>query len=436
MSWTWPPWWITGLWCVWVFQAAWCAYNLGHALRRVRNQGKRPPDQQIEHTPPAVIIVPIKGVDAQFDQHVASLLSQDYPAYRVIFVVGSEDDPAWQRLEHAIDEHEPSQPGCTAAELRVAGPAEDTGQKVHNLLHALTGVTEADEVVVFADADAVPDSRWLARMTWPMCKRRIGVTTGYRWLVPSDGRLASRIGSVINASVATLAGPDRRNHVWGGSAAIRRGTLEQCRLIDYWRGAISDDYQMTRAVRRETDQRVYFVARCLVGSPVGLDWSGLFSFGRRQYLITRIYAPGVWLIALLGTGLYTAGFISALAGLITGHMPALLPIAMVYFFDWVRARTRRVVVGEVFGQTMVNQLRPAFVLERWATPLWMAIHLLIVLSSAWGRRITWAGIVYEMRGRQDVRILNRAAEPTVHTRGPGSDAASAPHADDLTGHPG
>jgi hypothetical protein len=189
-------------------------------------------------------------------------------------------------------------------------------------------------------------------------------------------------------------------------------------------------------VRRETDQRVYFVARCLVGSPVCFDWASLLAFGRRQYLITRIYSPGVWLIALAGTGLYTAGFVSAVIGLITGYLAALLPILMVYVFDGIRARLRRSVVDQAFRENTAEALGSTFMLERWATPLWMGIHLLIVLSSAWGRRIRWSGIEYEMRGRQDVRILWRDDAP-VHSAGNGfTDSPNISGEDDPAGHPG
>ena len=52
-------------------------------------------------------------------------------------------------------------------------------------------------------------------------------------------------------------------------------------------------------------------------------------------------------------------------------------------------------------------LRRAMALDRWATPLWMAVHALCVWTGALGRRITWAGITYELRRRQDVRIVKR-----------------------------
>ena len=42
---------------------------------------------------PVSVILPIKGVDDDTQANVHALLSQDYPEYRLIFAVESEDDP-------------------------------------------------------------------------------------------------------------------------------------------------------------------------------------------------------------------------------------------------------------------------------------------------------------------------------------------------------
>jgi cellulose synthase/poly-beta-1,6-N-acetylglucosamine synthase-like glycosyltransferase len=352
-----------------------------------------------------VVIVPVKGVDDRLEAHLQALRQQDYPRYRLVFVVESKEDPAYAVLERLVNEAGPQPAGtCQSIALYVAGRADRGGQKVHNLEHALRQLGEDDEAVAFADADAVPDEYWLGRLMQPLGKPDVGASTGYRWLVPQDERLSSRVGSVLNASVATLLGPARRNMVWGGSAAMLRSTLEEGDLESLWEGTLSDDCQMTRAVSR-TGRRVYFVARCLVASPVSMTWGRLFEFGRRQYLIMRVHHPRVWLAGLFGTGLYVGGWISAIAALAGGVLWALPVMAVVYLGDRQRGRMRRQVVKEVFDQSTVRQLAGVDGLERWATPLWMAVHLLIVVSSAVGRRITWAGITYELRGPQDVRVV-------------------------------
>ncbi|NBC10395.1 MAG: hypothetical protein GVY24_01495, partial [Planctomycetes bacterium] len=268
---------------------------------------------------------------------------------------------------------------------------------------------DGDEVVVFADADAVPDGRWLGRMVWPLRKRSIGATTGYRWLVPTDGALASCLASALNAQVSTLLGPDRRNHAWGGSMGVARQTLEEADLVGHWRGALSDDYQFTRAIRG-TGRRLYFVMRCLIASPASFTWRRLLEFGRRQYLITRVHAPGIWWIGLVGTSLYLGALgsvVGAAAWQCAGWGWGLVALGLVDVADHLRARRREAVVREVFGRATARRLDGALRLERHATPLVMAVHWLIMVSSAFGRTIRWAGVTYRLRGRQRVAVLGR-----------------------------
>jgi cellulose synthase/poly-beta-1,6-N-acetylglucosamine synthase-like glycosyltransferase len=396
-----------GVWVVWVLQALWGWQNACKFRQLARSQGDRRGGRPMHYDPPAVVVVPVKGADEGLLDHLAGLTDQDYRQYRVACVVESADDPAYPILQDFAERYHPTpEVGCRSITVLIAGLAERGSQKVHNQLAALAQLDPTDEVIVFADADAVAHSQWLGRLVIPLKKKQYGVTTGYRWLVPSDGHLASRLASVMNASVATLGGPKRWNLAWGGSMAIRRDVAEQVRLVDHWRGALSDDYQMTRAVR-QSGLQVYFVARSMIPSPVRFTWASLLRFGRRQYMITRLYAPLIWLTALGGHALYTLGTVTALIVLAMGNLAPLLPLALVYLFDHQRARTRQDAASLVFEESVTDALRPAFTLERWATPLWMGLHLLIVLSSALGRTIRWAGITYFMRRRQDVRITSR-----------------------------
>ncbi len=396
------------VWALWGLQALWCWYNVNLFLRRTRKQGIRQDDKPLEvYTPPAAVIVPVKGADDRFDEHIAALTGQDYPGYRVLFVVEGEADPAYAQLTR----WKASRPtDGVRVDVVVAGLAEGEGQKVHNQLRALEALEPGDEVVVFADADAVPDGKWLGRLVWRLRRPKVAATTGYRWLVPTDGRLASRLGSAMNAQVATLLGPDRRNHAWGGSMAMRRQTLEAADLVGHWRGALSDDYQFTRAARR-TKGRLYFQMRCLVASPAAFSWARLFEFGRRQHLITRVYAPGVWLIGLIGTSLYLAGLVTAVAAAVgpwRGWGWGVGALAVVMVADRFRGGRREAVVREIFDASVARRIEPALRLERWATPLVMAVHWLIIVSSAWGRTVRWSGVTYRVRGRQRVQIIARA----------------------------
>jgi len=399
---------LIALWVLWALIALWCWYNVNLFVRRMRKQGVYPDGTAEAEQPDAVVIVPIKGIDAGLDEHVRGLANQRYRRYRLLFVVESEDDPAYAALQPYLRTGGEGE-SLTSIRLIVAGRASRGGQKVHNQLAALRALEPNDQAVVFADADAVPDELWLWRLATFLRRNQVGVTTGYRWFVPTDPTMPSRLLSVLNSSIATLLGPSRRNFAWGGSMAFRRDELPEQQVIENFDGALSDDYQLTRTCR-EQGRRVYFVMRCLVASPVSTTWGKLLEFGRRQYVITRIHAPAIWMVGWLSTTVYTAAWLAALAAIamqVGGWGWALTAMGVVYLADIGRAGRRASAVREAFDHETAAKLRGAMLLDRWATPLVMAVHAVIIWSSAIGRTITWAGVRYRMRGRREVEIVER-----------------------------
>ena len=163
----------------------------------VRRETSRPiPDFH----PFVSVIAPGRGLEHGLAENVRSLLMQDYPAYEVLFVFDREDDPAANVVNNGF-----SQIGRTI----IAGPATDSGQKVHNLRVAVTRIDPKSEILVFVDTDARPASDWLRNLVAPLADETLGAATGYRWFIPEKGGIASRLRGVWNASVASALGSDR-----------------------------------------------------------------------------------------------------------------------------------------------------------------------------------------------------------------------------------
>src|SRR5438094_873681 len=94
------------------------------------------------------VFCPCKGIDPEFEKNVRSVIDQDYPNYEVLFIVESEDDPAYSKLR-GLDQ-----------KVLVAGRATGQGQKVHNLTYAVRHAG-APDVYVFCDSDARFPRGWL-----------------------------------------------------------------------------------------------------------------------------------------------------------------------------------------------------------------------------------------------------------------------------------
>ncbi len=244
------------------------------------------------HRPRTALIIPCKGIDARFAANMRSFFEQDYGNYHLLFVVEDESDPAYRELL-ALKDKLISRSHALDVQILVAGPSQSSSQKIHNLLHALDHLPADSEVLAFADSDVCVHQDWLQRLVHPLYLPKRGATTGYRWFVPAAPNAATLAASAINAAVAQFLGNSLFNQAWGGSMAIRGEEFHRLGLREIWSETLSDDLSLSRAVRR-AGLRIMFVPECLVASFESFTWPRLCEFGRRQFLITRVYAPGAW----------------------------------------------------------------------------------------------------------------------------------------------
>src|ERR1043165_7128282 len=101
----------------------------------VRRETSRPlPDFQ----PFVSVIAPGRGLEPGLLDNLRPLVAQDYPRYEVLFVFDALDDPALEIVKE-----------LKATRTIIAGPATDSGQKVHNLRVAVKEVDPQSEVLVF-----------------------------------------------------------------------------------------------------------------------------------------------------------------------------------------------------------------------------------------------------------------------------------------------
>jgi hypothetical protein len=302
--------------------------------------------------------------------------------------------------------------------LIVAGIATRGGQKVANLLAALAAITPRDEIVVFTDADTLPDPGWLRRVVSSLVDSPFGAVTGYRWMVPIDGGSSSAVVAAANTSVVTLPRlPAPFNLCWGGTVALWRETLEKIEIEDYWRGAVSDDLQMTRALH-DHDVEFFSPFENLLLSPVAFDWKSAFAFGIRQYRLLFLHFPVVWCIAALLLVTPVASCVFAILQACAGSPIAVAMLVLALVCGEIRFRGRRRIAATLFGLEPAGFTGMTARVERWMRPLWFAFHAACLAASPWSRKISWAGIDYVLHGPRDVEIVRRSPrepEPSAAT---------------------
>ncbi len=359
-------------------------------------------------TPLATVFMPLRGRDEGLRENVAAIFAQHYPSFEIIFVADRADDPALAVIEEARRLFTAA--AGPAMQVVIAGDAIDRGQKVHNLSIAVRRAQRTSEVFVFVDSDARPGKEWLRSLVAPLRNEVVGAATGYRWFVPVRGGIASHLRSVWNAAIASALGPDgKKNFCWGGATAVRRSTFEACKVTDYWRGTVSDDFAMTRACH-DANLTIKFVPQCLVGSFEYCSIRELLEFTTRQLKITRAYATHLWKSVFLGSVIFVITFFGGIAFVIwraalgLSFATPIVLLAGIFAMGAMKSYFRFRTVAAVVGARGTPAAVPALAhMTLW--PLASALYLYNAVAAAFSRRIRWRGITYELKSANETVII-------------------------------
>lgn len=361
-----------------------------------------------EFTPLVSVFVPCRGLDEGLRENIEAIFQQDYPSFEIVFVTDSRDDPALRVIDEARQSFT-GEAGPTM-QLVIAGPATDSGQKVYNLRVAVAEADRQSEVFVFVDTDARPSAHWLRLLVAPLRDQSIGATTGYRWFVPIKGALASHLRAAWNSSIASALGAaEKKNFCWGGSTAIRRETFQDCKVIEYWQGTVSDDFALTRALH-ESDRPIKFVPQCLTPSFEDCSWRELIEFTNRQIKITRAYAAHLWKGVLFGSAIFVLVFFGGIALVVArafvglSFATPLLILLFIFAMGATKAHLRLRAVTMAINDQRIKSLRTTLA-HVFLWPFASLLYLCNALAALVSRRITWRGISYELKSASETVII-------------------------------
>ena len=380
-------------------------YSLWQGLEWLKMARRRLSARAGLYAPRVALICPVKGIEDDLESNLLALTHFDYPQYEIFFPIATAEDPAYGVLERVASASK------RPVHIVRAGRAFDCSDKVHNLTAAIGQVDEQFEVLVFADSDGRPPRQWLARLVAPLAEDNVGAATTFRWLFPKRRGFWSALAAAWNASAATYLGEHRRNFCWGGGTALKRQRFQELRILDSWRGAVSDDFVITRALQNY-GLFIAFVPECLVPSPCSFDVKSFLEFTNRQLVITRIYAPRLWRTALISHLFYCATILTGMASWVMSSMTGLPSVQFLVLasippiFAAVRGVLRLVAALE-----LLPDLREQLLNEGWVwvllAPLVPFVYVYNSLAALFTRKITWRGVRYELVSPFRTRIIAR-----------------------------
>lgn len=377
-------------------------------------------------TPFVTVIAPCRGLDDGLEQNLTALLTQEFPAYEVIFVVDEAKDLAMPVIERVSTESGSAEATIVSTgngsdrgsrhttspitKLIIAPKAVGCAQKIANLREAVLHADDRSQAFVFVDSDARPSPEWLRTLVVPLANESVGAATGYRWFISKNPTLASEIRSVWNASIASALGRNSNsNFCWGGSTAIRRDVFERIDMREKWAGTLSDDFALTR-VMNEAQLPIVFVPQALTASVEDCSWAELLEFTTRQMKITRVYMTKLWVMSMIGSAVFNAVMIAAflIAILSTNAIAVFVSIATLILVSafsigksWLRLKAVKL--------TLPNY-EAGLKLQFWPhVTLWLftpSLFLYNSLAAAFSRRLKWRGITYELKSPTETVIIS------------------------------
>jgi hypothetical protein len=358
--------------------------------------------------PPVVVIVAVKGHEPEFDEMLVRLFEQNYPTFRAIFAVESEADAAVPVIAN-----------CRAlapdrVELVIAGESIDEGQKTTNLIAAISHLRRTDEIVVFADADIWPDRDWLQRLVEPLVEGRAEIVSGFPWLIVKDGKLSSYVLTALAMTVVTIPRVPILNAAWGGSTAMLRQSFQALDMAANWRGCLSDDLQLTN-VAAEAGYTIAAPREVLLRTAIRTNgYQDVIAEARRWYLLVRIHLPEAYWITVIGMSFGALGWLVSLLGTLALRSEYASILLAAVALSILRTLGRARLVVRLWGGKGFAENLPYLLVDWLIAPLAMLVSAVCGWSALFMRRTTWSGTTYELRGPQDVTVIERARPATVN----------------------
>ena len=343
-----------------------------------------------------VLFVPCRGHDVGLAQNLTALFEQDHEDYEIRFLVETPDDPVCRTIQRVAARY-PDR----LSRIVFTGEATRCSQKVHNLLRGTETLADNVKYLAFADSDARPRPHWLRALVNRLGSDQVGAATGYRWFVPMRATVPNLLVTSVNASLGMLFGRGNPNIVWGGSWAIRRDRFEELGIRRAWEGKLNDDLVVTHIMRRAR-LRVEYEPACAVASPIDFSLTQMIDFARRQYFQARFYLPNFWRAGLLLTTFsLTAFYVSLVATIVawqSGSAIAWLPtlVVMTLYTSWGYRGLYRVWLTQELFPDYRQQLRATRLLDIFGGPVAALANWLIFAGTAFGHRLVWREIHYEL----------------------------------------
>lgn len=399
---------------------------LGSGPRLEQSHGSRV-DQDGEgnangsYSPPAAIILCLKGADESLADCLMGIIGQDYPDFQLNIVIHSQADPAVKIVEEFFSNLK-FKPKIHYLE----SPLETCSLKCSAISQAVRALSKRFAVVAFIDDDAVVDQYWLSDLVTPLQDASIGATTGNRWYSPTDVSLGAFVRKIWNA--AAVVQMQRYDIAWGGSLAIRKDVIDSCQLLGAWEKSFCEDTSLAPVLQKKK-LRLHRVANLVVENREPISFWQNFHWVSRQLLTVRLHHPAWPLVLLHGIATGIASIVAPLLMVLlftmgmTGDAWALLQAIIVYqivnfvLLFLIGRSNRHAINRRGSHNRLENSPEKNVAMHFFATLVTQIVQPFAVWQANSIEKVNWRGAVYKVKDGRRVKLLKVDGRKSL-SRGP------------------
>src|ERR1700677_1087206 len=346
------------------------------------------------YTPPVSNLKPIRRLDPDAYENLASFCRQDYPEYEIVFCVGDASDPSLPTIQRLIRDF----PDCQIRVLIGSGRVA-TNDKVAKL--ARLTAEALYETVVISDSDVRVEPNYLRTIVAPMADPKVGAVTCFYAPVPREEKtLVQRIQSVgmlsdFYAGILVARQLDGVKFALGPTIATTRTRLAGFGGYAAIENRPADDLLVGRLIA-EQGYEVQLLNYSIQTVSDFHSLRDLFLKRLRWTVVMRIMRP--W--GHLGL-IFTLGLPWALAAIFVQPTPEIAFAYMSAYFAF------RIAMMEVIGRWGLKQ--PGIYKKLWLLPVWDLLAASIWLVSFTRNSIRWRDGYYYIRNGELVPVDPSAA---------------------------
>ncbi len=346
-----------------------------------------------DFTPPVSILKPMRGLDPEAYQNLASFCVQDYPDYEIVFCIDPDDPAVLAVIERILRSFPQRRIRVLPGSGRIA--ANDKVAKLARL------VDEAEhEIVVISDSDVRVAPDYLRQVVAPLRDPRIGAVTCFYVLAKertfTDYLQTAGLISDFYAGVLVAWQLDGIKFALGPTIATTRSRLNGFGGYAALENGPGDDLLVGRLIAEQGCEVV--LLPYVIKTVADYDSFGALLQKRLRWIVVMRYMRPAGHFGLL----LTCGLPWSIAAMAV-HPSAV--VAAVYCTTYLFLRA---LMTWMIGAKGLRQRR--FVKQIPLIPLWDAIAFGIWLASFLRSSIRWRGADYYIRDGKLVPV-RAAAQP-------------------------